>query len=118
MPSSILVAQEGLSAIYPIERRIVGADTLSSHLKGVVIDSVTFETIASATVEFYTTRGDALSSTTDSSGVFQINQLPSNCEIKLIFRGNESYKKREWQFTTAGLIEPIQLYSVFHLSKK
>ena len=111
-------AQNTLSGVYVVERTIIGGDTLYSRLDGIMVDSISLEPISSITVEFYSTRGDALSDSTDSSGKFRINQLPSNCGIKLIFRGNESYKKREWQFTTDGLIEPIQLYSVFHLSKK
>lgn len=113
-----ILAQNSLHGVYITDRFVTDNDTINSFISGKVIDSLSHKPIVGATVEMYSSRGDALPAKSDETGHFKINQLPTGCSIRLICRADSIYKLKEWRFDTEGMSRIIQLNMILELSRK
>jgi hypothetical protein len=115
LKSMISYSQNTLSGVYVNIPYIIDGDTVYSSLQGKVIDSLSRKPVPLATMELSSSRGDVFSVKTDSNGNFKLSPLPDGCMIRIVCAPNSKYKIREWNFSTEGMKNPIQLKMVFEL---
>lgn len=112
--SGELIAQNVLDAVYVVRRYVINEDTIVPSFSGIVIDSTTLKPIEGARVLFLSSRGDNLEVTTNEDGQFKFNQMPSGCNIKILYLPQDAVKPKEIEFSSKGMPDPIRMQVVLY----
>lgn len=118
---TISFAQENvLSGVYvSIPEKIIDGKTIRSYISGTVLDSLTLKPISNASIEIFSTRGDAVQLHTDSIGYFEYKrQEIGDLQFKIVITNRPNYNDKIWQLNTTGMERPIQIMGYCFLSKK
>jgi|GEM_PF-5303843 hypothetical protein len=107
-----LIAQNVLDVAHVVNRYIINGDTIVPCFSGTVIDSTTSRPIKGAIVMFTSSRGDYLKINTDENGQFKFNQMPSGCNIKILYLPQDAVKPKEIEFSSKGMPDPIRMQVV------
>ncbi len=111
-------SQTVLDGVYIREFSIRNGDTLTTKIRGKVLDKKTLVPLPNIRIEYLASNGQNIRDFTDESGNFYlVNLYADSIKAKIVCSGS-LYKTIIWEFNTYGISQPREFNFNFELEQK